>query len=62
MALLAASIAVAPVLCSQLVAPDALKKGLSLSYSADPSAVVAPLMADPIRLRQVSHELVLVKL
>lgn len=39
--------------CIEIVAPDALKKGLVLYYTSDDDALYNPLMGDPIRIRQV---------
>ncbi len=37
----------------QIVAPDAIKKGLALYYTSDDEALAQPLVGDAIRLRQV---------
>nr|AML76429.1 putative LOV domain-containing protein [Chaetopeltis orbicularis] len=39
--------------CIEIVAADALKKGLDIAYSIDPRAARQPLLGDSIRVRQV---------
>lgn len=39
--------------CAQIVAHDAIKKGLTLYYTADDEALSQPLMGDAIRMRQI---------
>jgi len=39
--------------CIEIVAPEALRKGLALSYAIDDEAATHAVLADPIRLRQV---------
>ena len=39
-----------------MVAPDALKKQLSVAYVIDDAVLRQPLFGDPLRVRQVSRQ------